>query len=79
MMLLLLCAALVGDLIMMPALLAGPLGKHFCPKPVPQPAERSSTSTGPSSEADSGFGTPHISGNAPRGERLVRKDRAHRR
>lgn len=34
MMLTLLVAALVGDLIFLPALLAGPLGKYFCPKPV---------------------------------------------
>ena len=79
MMLVLLCAALIGDLIFLPALLAGPLGKHFCPKPAPQPAEGPSTSTGASSEADSGFGAPHISGNAPRAARVVRKDRAHRR
>jgi hypothetical protein len=32
MMLTLLVAALVGDLILLPAILAGPLGKYFCPK-----------------------------------------------
>ena len=33
MMLTLLGAALVGDLIFLPAILASPLGKCFCPKP----------------------------------------------
>jgi predicted RND superfamily exporter protein len=33
MMLTLLCAALIGDLIFLPALLAGPLGRYFCPPP----------------------------------------------
>jgi predicted RND superfamily exporter protein len=33
MMLTLLIAALVGDLVLLPAILAGPMGKYFCPKP----------------------------------------------
>ena len=42
MMLTLLVAALVGDLVLLPALSAGPLGKYFCPKPnkgQPAPAD----------------------------------------
>jgi uncharacterized protein len=78
MMLLLLCAALIGDLIFLPALLAGPLGKYFCPKPVPQPAVESPASPG-SSDASSGVGAPHIGGSAPGEERIVRRDHAHRR
>ena len=40
MMLTLLAAALVGDLILLPALLAGPLGKYLCPKETrPRPQE----------------------------------------
>jgi multidrug efflux pump subunit AcrB len=35
MMLTLLVAALIGDLILLPALLAGPLGRYVCPKDVP--------------------------------------------
>jgi hypothetical protein len=35
MMFVLLIAALVGDLILLPALLAGPLGKFLCPKVPP--------------------------------------------
>lgn len=38
MMLTLLFAALIGDLIVLPALLAGPLGRYFCPKVTPDPA-----------------------------------------
>lgn len=38
MMVTLLAVALVGDLILLPALLAGPLGRLFCPKPQDDPA-----------------------------------------
>jgi uncharacterized protein len=38
MMLTLLFAALIGDLILLPALLAGPLGRYFCPKVTSGPA-----------------------------------------
>jgi multidrug efflux pump subunit AcrB len=47
MMLTLLAAALVGDLILLPAILAGPLGKYFCPKPT----KRRSPDDGATAEA----------------------------
>ncbi len=78
MMLLLLCAALIGDLIFLPALLAGPLGKYFCPAPVSQPEADRRASTEAGIQQDSTFGTPHLSGSAASSARRVRKDRAHR-
>jgi predicted RND superfamily exporter protein len=54
MMVTLLLAALWGDLILLPALLAGPLGSFFCPREKEKPAHRrEETSTG------------HESGDAP--------------
>ncbi len=84
MMLALLVAALVGDLIFLPALLAGPLGGVFCPKnsrtsdsPGPPPAE-DDESAGTGDDAADVFGTPHIGGTVSGRDRIVRKDRAHR-
>jgi hypothetical protein len=44
-MLTLLLAALIGDLIMLPALLAGPLGRFLSPRPTKQRQESDATST----------------------------------
>ncbi len=53
MMLALLAAALVGDLILLPALLAGPLGKYFCPKPTKQqPAPHDAPASLPHAETE---------------------------
>ena len=84
MMLTLLGAALVGDLVFLPAILASPLGKYFCPKQarqpkraqepglVPEPAEsahESATETGP---------TPHSGIRSKQGEPLrLRRDDSH--
>jgi multidrug efflux pump subunit AcrB len=51
MMLTLLVAALVGDLILLPALLAGPLGKYLCP---PRPKQ-----TGPKPQLEPGSEVEH--------------------
>jgi len=76
MMLTLLCAALIGDLIFLPALLAGPLGRYFCPPPsaiqgspesggddsAQSPNGDTDGGSGASEEAssDSDFGKPHM-------------------
>ncbi len=63
MMLTLLGAALVGDLIFLPALLAGPLGRYFCPPAQPQTVDGSPQDSGdltrsPQGGADGGPKTP---------------------
>ncbi len=84
MMLILLVAALVGDLIFLPALLAGPLGRYFCPRPSAAhskpTAGNSDRTTSPIPDADGGpkrasggpvgseAGTPHIT-DAPKRSR----------
>ncbi len=58
-MLTILVAALVGDLIMNPALLAGPLGRFFEPRQrLPQPAPEASTDHG-DTPANGALPTPH--------------------
>jgi hypothetical protein len=71
MMLALLAAALVGDLVLLPALLASPLGKAFCPKVQPGQRPHEPSDTGeqadeetpallPLSQEDGGSpGSPH--------------------
>jgi uncharacterized protein len=87
MMLALLVAALIGDLIFLPALLAGPVGRYFCP-PVDQ--ERQSRSgildapTAASSDgplAGSAPAAPHVGDGGPKTQKqgLVRHDTAHGR
>ena len=85
-MLSLLAAALVGDLFMLPALLASPLGKYFCPKVIkPEasnpPAETNTASVdaenaGPLDEPDGERATvtPH---SRQRGKTVVRQDDPH--
>jgi predicted RND superfamily exporter protein len=81
MMLALLVAALIGDLIFLPALLAGPLGRAFCPKPAADKPGVADALPDSSTNADSGssFGVPHIDAAGQFEDRTVRKDRAHRR
>lgn len=55
MMLALLAAALVGDLVFLPALLAGPLGRYFCPPPQ---ATQAGPATGGNDSAQSPEGGP---------------------
>jgi predicted RND superfamily exporter protein len=58
MMLTLLAAALVGDLVFLPALLAGPLGKYFCP-PAPRVADAVGGARLPGTEgSERSAGTP---------------------
>ena len=82
MMLTLLGAALVGDLIFLPAILASPLGKCFCPKPAKK--SKSEPATGQVQESvlesttESGS-TPHGGLRSKQGEPLhLRRDRGHR-
>jgi predicted RND superfamily exporter protein len=87
MMLTLLAAALIGDLIFLPALLAGPLGKYFCPPVLAAAVATDADSRQPqaTSEADqetgdTNFGAPHIAGatKTQRGEVSLRRDRRHK-
>jgi len=86
MMLALLAAALVGDLVFLPALLAGPLGGIFCPKPSSQSAsaegqqDASAGSAEPSLEPAEAtdFGGPHMSKTGAGRQSTLRQDRAHR-
>ena len=80
MMLALLIAALIGDLIFLPALLAGPLGRAFCPEPSTDKPRIADLNPTASTDSDSGssFGTPHLDAASQREDRTVRKDRAHR-
>ncbi len=76
MMLALLVAALVGDLIFLPALLAGPLGRYFCP-------QRSEGGTAewscpPCEQSVSDSGSPHF-GQTRSAFSLRRHDAPHRR
>ena len=83
MMLTLLVAALVGDLVFLPALLASPLGKYFCPKRPPsaeapglveEPQEAALESAGDTGQ------TPHSGIRSKQGETLqLRRDRGHER
>ena len=62
MMVTLLATALVGDLVLLPALLASPLGRCFCPRSVaaavaPQPAGADATLADPASHTEAA--TPH--------------------
>jgi len=61
MMLTLLGAALIGDLIFLPALLAGPLGRYFCP-PLSAtqggPSDGDDSARSPRADTDNGPGTP---------------------
>ncbi len=61
MMLTLLAAALIGDLIMLPALLASPLGRCFCPKPDKNKSDETPESTLESVSADAALAehSPH--------------------
>ena len=90
MMLALLTAALVGDLIFLPALLAGPLGKYFCPRetmprkgavgaPRGAAADDGEGAAGP--QSDTPFAAPHISGKpgSSRHDVTHRRDRGHKR
>jgi len=70
MMLILLVAALVGDLIFLPALLAGPVGRYFCPrpsKPQSEPTADNSDQTN-SSTPDADGGPKRMSGEPARSE-----------
>ena len=86
MMLALLTAALIGDLVFLPALLAGPLGKYFCP-PVTAFQEsaadtpRGSVGTEGTGTGETTFAAPHISGKpgASRHDVTHRRDRGHKR
>lgn len=91
MMLTLLAAALIGDLIFLPALLASPLGKYFCRKGTPlrrsaeeaaalrgetiEPATDDSADAQSASESASVAATPHSS--LANGSRVIRHDRPH--
>jgi hypothetical protein len=93
MMVTILAAALIGDLIFLPALLAGPLGRAFCPKSPMQPPpsedgegmlaapveETAATeSAAMASLEDLGeVTTPHSSSKASRAG-TIRRDRGHR-
>jgi len=84
MMLMLLAAALVGDLIFLPALLASPLGRYFCPRSPrgegrgPDDGRCGSDGADQPNEA-SGFGAPHIGEPVAEGRqpRVTRQDRGH--
>lgn len=94
MMLTLLCAALIGDLIFLPALLAGPLGRYFCPPPsatqdspksagddsAESPSGDTDGGTGAPKEESSGFGKPHMTDAKSRRQRYnYRTDPGHGR
>jgi predicted RND superfamily exporter protein len=86
MMLALLAAALAGDLIFLPALLAGPLGKYFCPRDTTiqtgtADAPRSAAGDEDRGSAGTSVAAPHISGKSgsPRREGILRRDRGHNR
>jgi hypothetical protein len=89
MMVAILAAALVGDLIFLPALLAGPLGKAFCPRrrsvepppkpiedapPVPRPAEAPLATGFTTPESDPQ--TPHSPVSRARSS-IMRRDTRH--
>jgi predicted RND superfamily exporter protein len=84
MMLTLLLAALIGDLILLPALLAGPLGRFVCPKdagsmpPAGQAADPSSAASSAAHEAGS-VAAMHVARREGRSaaSRLVRRDNSH--
>jgi len=88
MMLTLLVAALVGDLVFLPALLAGPLGRYFCPRESDSPKGPGGQPSGAATDAgevaeeaatDASFGTPHISGKpGSRRDVTLRRDRGHK-
>ena len=81
MMLTLLVAALVGDLIFLPALLASPLGKYFCPKRPPATAPAGLVEEQQESVLESAGDTgqtPHSGIRSKQGETLqLRRDRGH--
>lgn len=81
MMLTLLVAALVGDLVFLPALLASPLGKYFCPKQPPSAKAPGLVEEPQESalESASDVGqTPHSGIRSKQGEPLrLRRDRGH--
>ncbi|MEQ8791571.1 MAG: MMPL family transporter [Pirellulaceae bacterium] len=83
MMLCLLATALVGDLVLLPALLASPLGAFFAPPvdtPDDQGAAPGAVSDGPLSEEASSGKTPHSSGRTQAASSQVRRrDDGHRR
>jgi multidrug efflux pump subunit AcrB len=83
MMLTLLAAALIGDLIFLPALLASPLGRYFCPRSPGENGDASrnspvDSSAAPQDEA-TGFAAPHLGEQEIEGrqERTVRQDQGH--
>ncbi len=86
MMLTLLAAALIGDLIFLPALLAGPLGRYFCPEVdvskthEPSGSQGVVAAVGGSDSSETTFGAPHITGKAggSREGMSVRHDRRHK-
>lgn len=91
-MLAILFAGVVAELIMMPALLAGPLGRFCNPrvsnkrKPASVPAPAGAEASGESSAesgppAGKGFAEPHITGEIrpPRPPTVIRRDRGHDR
>lgn len=84
MMLMLLAAALIGDLIFLPALLASPLGRYFCPGVTGTQNEfgqepSSSRDDSDQSDAPPGFASPHIGEQGVEGRqpRVLRQDRGH--
>ena len=88
MMLALLVAALVGDLIFLPALLASPIGRFFCPKttkndagtgnPAAPAADAETPATAPETrEANAGNKTPHSERKPKHSDRVARRDEAH--
>lgn len=92
MMLTLLLAALVGDLIFLPALLAGPLGRYFCPKvdptqksdgnpPDSDQAANSTENSDRSDSVESPMSAPHIQARKHSGEptKFFRWDQGHGR
>jgi predicted RND superfamily exporter protein len=93
MMLTILFAGVVAELVMLPALLAGPLGRFCAPRKPRQKRDAADKSppaadTAPPAEdvveaqpAESGFATAHITGKPPsrRDSRVLRHDRGHER
>ncbi len=80
-MLTLLCAALVGDLVFLPALLAGPLGRFFEVSPIKTGKQRDSSETIETAEDGGRAETPH-SARKSQDEKtpaMLRHDRGHSR
>ncbi len=79
MMLALLVAALLGDLIFLPALLAGPLGRYFCPDRITESTPQQAVP--PEDTATAGQNAPHYSQGLPNPSAfsLRRHDAPHRR